>query len=373
MYEIVNDFPNEIINLQKGPFVSIYQPTHRQKPESMQDSIRFKNLMQKIEKSLKQDYEDVDIDAIMKPLSQILEDNVFWNHSKNGLAVLVNQDKCLVYRLDKKVYELAVVSDSFHIKPLIKVFQSAERYHVLTLSRTKFKLYEGNRYGFEEFKIAEDVPTTLKEVIGEDITEAHMSSGGQGIDALGDKQAQINKDTEKFFRYVDKFITERYSNTTKKPLVLVALTEHQADFRSISRNIHLLDEGVKVDPDSLKGDELKKGVWTVLEPLYIDRTEKLVERYEHARAKSLGTDDIAKIAKATVESRIDTILIEAERIIKGKILEDGKLLKVDEDELTHEDVLDDIAEAVYRSGGEVVVIPRERMPSTTGAASIYRY
>lgn len=366
LYELINDFPNEIINLEKEPFISIYQPTHRQKPESTQDSIRFKNLMQQVEKTLKEDYKEVNIDAIMKPLSQIAEDNIFWNHSKEGLAILVNEEKCLVYRLDQTVYELAVVSDSFHIKPLIRVFQSSDRHHVLTLSRTEFKIYEGNRYGFEEIEIDESIPTTLKDVLGEDLTEAYLSVGG-------DTQREINKDTEKFFRYVDKFVTEHYSNPTQTPLVLVTLTEHQSLFRGLSRNSNLLDEGVKVDPDSLKRDELKNAIWEVLEPIYIKKTEELVERYENSRAKFLGTDDIVEIARATVENKISTLLIEAERIIKGKILEDGKLSEANEDEMTHEDVLDDMAEAVFRSGGEVIVLPKERMPSTTGAAAIYRY
>ncbi len=37
------------------------------------------------------------------------------------------------------------------------------------------------------------------------------------------------------------------------------------------------------------------------------------------------------------------------------------------------DVLDDLAEMVFKSKGEVVVLPKERMPSATGAAAIYRY
>lgn len=373
LYELINDFPNEIINLEKGPFISIYQPTHRQKPESTQDSIRFKNLIQRIEKTLKLDHNKVNIEAIMKPLIQIQQDNLFWNQSKEGLAVLVNEDKCLVYRLPQKVDELAVVADSFHIKPLIRVFQSSDRYHVLALTRTGFKIYEGDRYGFEKIEIDEKYPSSLKDVLGEDLTESHLSSGGQNLHGLGSKQEEVDKDTEKFFRYVDKFITDKYSNPTKIPLVLVTLTEHQALFRNISGNSHLLAEGVKVDPESLKKEELNKSVWEILEPLYIEKTKNLVDRYENARAKFQASDDIAEISRATVENKISTLLIESGRIIKGKILEDGKLSEEIPGDSTHEDVLDDIAEAVFRNGGEVVVLPKERMPSTTGAAAIYRY
>lgn len=38
-----------------------------------------------------------------------------------------------------------------------------------------------------------------------------------------------------------------------------------------------------------------------------------------------------------------------------------------------DDVLDDLAELVMRQGGEVVVVPDERMPSETGLAAVYRF
>jgi hypothetical protein len=39
------------------------------------------------------------------------------------------------YKLHRTVRELAIVADTFHIKPLIRIFPSADRYHVLGLNR----------------------------------------------------------------------------------------------------------------------------------------------------------------------------------------------------------------------------------------------
>lgn len=374
LYEVINDFPNELINLEKGPFISIYQPTHRMKPESTQDAIRFKNLVQKIEKSLKEDYKDANIDAILKPLNQIAEDNLFWNNSKQGLGVLANEDKCFVYRLPQEVEEIAVVGDSFHIKPLIRVYQSADRYFVLALNRTSFKLYEGDRYGFEEVNIPAGTPITLKEVLGDQYTEPSLATGRGGVmHGLGSKNEEVDKDTEKYFRYVDKFVTENYSNPTKAPLILVTLPEHQGLFRELTHNKHLLEEGVNLDPEALDKEKLKEHVWKSLEPLYIEKTKKLVDRFENSRAKFLASDDVAEIARAAAENKIETVLLESGKIIKGSISEDGKLSEEKSETSTHEDVLDDIGELVFRSGGEVIMLPKERMPSSTGAAAIFRY
>lgn len=38
-----------------------------------------------------------------------------------------------------------------------------------------------------------------------------------------------------------------------------------------------------------------------------------------------------------------------------------------------DDLIDDVAEAVTLTGGEVVVVPTERMPVGTGLAATYRY
>ena len=372
-YELINDFPNEIINLEKGPFISIYQPTNRKKPDSLQDATRLKNLIKEVEKTLKEEYKDANSEAILKPIKEIAEDNLFWNQSKEGLAILANEDKCIVYRLPQTVDELAVVADSFHIKPLIRVYQSADRYNILTLNRTSFKLYEGDRYGFEEIKIDESIPTTLEDVLGTDLTDSDLSSGGQNLHGLESKPEEVEKDTKKYFRYVDKFVNENYSNVTKLQLVLVTLSEHQGTFRGISNNSHLLKEAINIDPESLNKDQLKKHVWETLEPLYIEKTKQLVDRFENSRAQFKGSDDVAEVARASTEGKIGTLLIEAGRIIKGEILEDGKVKLDPDSDNTNEDILDDISEAVFRDGGEVIVLPKERMPSTTGAAAIFRY
>jgi stalled ribosome rescue protein Dom34 len=46
------------------------------------------------------------------------------------------------------------------------------------------------------------------------------------------------------------------------------------------------------------------------------------------------------------------------------------------DALAHpevDDILDDLAELVLKMGGQVVIVPAERMPTLTGIAAIYRF
>ena len=225
LFEIAKDFPDGIIFEEQGPCISLYQPTYRYSPENKKDPIVFKNLIREIENSLKQKYQKNDIDSVMKPFYQIEEDKNFWNKTLDGLAILANQNRCIVYKLPRQVKELAVVADSFHIKPLIRFFQSVEKYQLLGLSRNEFTLYQGNRYGYQEIEMMAGTPRTMIEVLGEEHTDAYQAHGSFGeADGTGmyyghgGKKVEIDKDTEKFFRYVDRFVFENYSKLSELPL-----------------------------------------------------------------------------------------------------------------------------------------------------------
>lgn len=381
MYKIVKDFPDDIMYEEEGPFISLYQPSHRHLPDKNKDPIVFKNLMQEIERALKLKYKKSDTHSILKPFCEIKDDRGFWNKSLDGLAILANPQKCVVYRLPREVKELAVVADSLHIKPLIRFFQSADKYQLLGLSRSEFTLYEGNRYGFEKIEIDPKTPRTITEVLGEELTEPHLTHGPAGgsrgssvFHGYGGKKDEIDKDMEKYFRYVDRFVLENYSKVSNLPLILVSLAEHHAVFKRISRNPYLMEEGIKDSYDSFNLEQLRENVWKIIEPLYLKKTKVLVDSFGEAWAGSLGSNDLAQVARAALEGRVETLLVEANRIIPGKINIDTGRLEVGETKaLDVGDILNDLAGLVYKHRGEVVVLPAERMPTDTGIAAIYRY
>lgn len=381
LYEIVQNFPNDIIYEKEGPFISLYQPTHRFRPENKQDVIRHKNLVRTIENSLKEKYRDKELQELMKPFNELAEDKMFWNNTKDGLAVLANKDKCVVYKLKRPVEEVALVGETFHIGPLIRNFQSDDKFHLLGLDRKEFAMFEGNRYGFEEIEIDPSIETKMEDVLGDERTEPYLSPGAYGgtennpmFHGHGGKREAVDIDSERFFRYVDKVVLDNYSNLTKLPLILVALDEHQGLFRSLTNNSYLIDKGVRKDYKTLSVDHIREEVWELIEPKYLEQTKILADRYYAERPKSLASDDLTEVAKAVVENRVDTLLMESDRIVSGKLdIETGQLKIGNPDDSNFENVLDDLAMLMYKNNGEIVILPKGRMPSTSGVAAIFRY
>lgn len=380
-YEIAQRFPDEVLYQDGGPFVSLYQPTHRRFPENKQDPIVFKNLLRTVVTSLSKNYEKDIVTQIMEPFQELEEDTPFWNNTSEGIAVLASKNRCIVYNLQIPVKEFATVADSFHIKPLIKAFQSTENYQLLGLSSTQFTLYQGDRNGFSQVTLPSGTPRTLEEVLGDQLTDSYLSHGSYGgtgshtmYHGHGDAKQERDNDTEKFFRYVDRFVLDHYSKPSKLPLIVVSLPELFSLFKNLSNNPYVLDEGIENAYDSLDKDTLKAKALEIIKPINLRKIEKAKESYKMAEAEALGSSDVKVVAKAAFNSRIATLLIEESKIVPGKINRaTGEVEYGDIKEPAFDDLLDDIAELTLMRKGEVLVIPKDMMPSTTGVAAIFRY
>ena len=365
------------------PCLSLYQPTHRRHPENQQDPIRFRNLVKELEASLLQTYPTAETRLLLEPFEALAHDVEFWDHTLDGLAVLGGPSIFRALRITQPVAELVVVADSFHTKPLRRFLQSVDRYQVLGLSLDKIQLFEGNRHALDELDLIPGVPRTIADALGGEQTEPHQtvaSYGGVGgasnrmHHGHGGKADEADIDAGRFFRAVDRAVLEHYTKPSGLPLILAALPEHHHLFHQVSQNPLLVADGIGFNPDSLPADELRALAWQAVEPQYQARIASLREQFEQARSKGVGSDDLTQVADATISGRVETLLIDADRQIPGRL--DGATGRV---ELANrsdphiDDLLDDLGELVAKQGGTVLVIPAARMPSRTGLAAIYRY
>ena len=104
------------------------------------------------------------------------------------------------------------------------------------------------------------------------------------------------------------------------------------------------------------------------------RLAKLIDEFGEAKSRWLGTEDLASIGDAAASGRVGTLLVDADRQVPGRL--DRVAGRVSFDDLAHpnvDDLLDDLAELVLRKGGQVVVVPADRMPAKSGAAAIFRF
>lgn len=382
MNELEHDYKAVLLADHDGPCISLYQPTHRTFPDRKQDPIRFGNLLKEVEASLARQYPNRDIDALLRPFRALAEDAPFWNHTLDGIAVFATPEMFKVYDLQRAVREKAIVADSFHTKPLMRILQSADRFHVLGVSRHEATLFEGNRYALDEVMLNADFPAELKDVIHAGRDDPERAKRAYGPTGPGQttrhgvnvRRELTDNETHQFFRAVDEAVTRRYSRPSGLPLVLAALPEHHSLFRKVSDNPALMTQAVDVDPASVTADDLRARAWDIVLPGYLQRLDALIEQFGTSRANDRGSADLTEIGTAASAGRIATLLIDADRVVPGRFdPETGHITFARLEDPDVDDLLDDLGEHTLRTGGDVVIVPPERMPSDTGIAAIFRF
>ena len=371
---------------QEGPCLSLYQATHRSHPDNAQDPIRFKNLVKDLEHSLSSQYHKSEYEPLLEPFHRLAADEHFWQHTLDGLAILAKKGEFKVFSLQRPTPDFAVVSDSFHIKPLLRQMQTLDRFQVICLTRQAVQLFEGNRDVMDHIVLDDEFPATIEQALGEEREAGTLSMASYRLGAAartsaamfhghGGRAEAVEVDTERFFRVVDRAINDRITKPSSLPLVLVTLPEYQGTFRKLSHNSHLLKEGISIDPTALSVDDLRKRVWEVVQPVAQERVANAIAQFKKSHGTGLASDNIQSVVRAILDGRVDTLLISAEQRIPGRVNREEKKVEILEDFNAPdvEDVLDDLAEMTIRRSGKLMVLPEDVMPTDTGIAAIYRY
>ena len=124
----------------------MFLPAHRVSPESGQDRIRLKNLLNEAEERLVAGgLRPPAARDVLQPGRELLQADPFWSYQSDGLALFLAPGWSRVFRLPLDLPELLVVADRFHVKPLLPLLANDYRFYVLALSQNEVRLLEGTR------------------------------------------------------------------------------------------------------------------------------------------------------------------------------------------------------------------------------------
>lgn len=365
-----------LLQERSAPCVSIYLPTSPSYPDSKQNSIRYEHLLDEAERKLRHLATTAERNELLTKFRDLMADDTFWTHRSEGLAVLGSPATFEVFDLQHPVLERAVVAESFHLTPLVRIAQSADQFHVLALQRENVLLLQGDRHHLEAIE-PDGVPLTARQAL---INEAPPASAEEASDntknpppgfaaAVGDALMQLDR----YYRVVDQAVFECVSRDSRVPLVLAGLPELQTAFRSVSRNPHLIPGGIDRGMPAQIDETFVADAWKCVEPYHQQRLRQAIDDYHVAKARGMATDELPEIAEAIARSRVGILMVEADRVIPGDLTAETGRLNAKEALESPEDVLDDFAEAVLRTGGTALVLAKEEMPTASGAAAIYRF
>lgn len=370
----------------KPPCVSIYYPTHRNGPETRQDPIRMKNLLRLAGERIADFANSGKQEDILRPAWDLIPDIDFWTHQQEGLAILASPGQFRTFHLPYTVPELAFVSNSYHLKPLLPLFSSDDHFHLLALSKNHLRLYEANRYSMHQVDVP-GLPANMAEALQFDDSEPQLqqhTAGPKGqagntiFHGQGGEKDVHDDDLLRYFRTVDRAV-RRHLKDSHLPLILAGVDYYFPIYREANTYPRLIGEGISGGVESMSEKELHQKAWPLAKPHVNQAQKRTLERfqkiaYSNGNGLKKTAREIEPAVVAAYEGRIDSLVIPRERELWGEFDEKTeKVRREPSDPARKRELLDFAAMQTLLHGGEVFMVPQETMPPDAEVAAMLRY
>ncbi|MDX9835383.1 MAG: hypothetical protein RBT36_09280 [Desulfobulbus sp.] len=364
-----------------GSCISLFMPTHRAGRDTEQDPIRFKNLLRGVEERLKATgLRTPEVQELLKEPRRLLEDDGFWRRQSDGLAVFFSEDAFHLFRLPIQFKELVVVTNRFHIKPLLPLLTSDGTFNILAISENGFRLLEGTRYTVDEIDL-ENTPETLAATFPDGFPKKQLNfragapSGGGTRAAMyhgHDPSDDMKKHLQQWFRTIDKGVANLLGNT-RSPLVLAGVDTLFPLYREINTYPHLVEEGIPGNPEEMRAEDLHPLAWALVEPMFNKERDAGLARYRQLAGSGQTTTDVSEAVLAAHHGKVSVLFVAVGVQVWGRFDPEKNQVSVHETaEPTDEDLLDFTAIQTLLKGGAVFVVAPEDVPDQALVAAVLR-
>lgn len=376
----------QITQAQQDLCISLYLPTQRSGPEIQQNVIQCKNLLREAEdRLLTAGLRQPEVRKKLEPITQLLEETPFWQHQSDGLAILLSQDFYQHYRVPLHFHPLAVVSEHFHLKPLLPLQQNTQHYYLLALSQNELRFFQGTPYNLYEIDLP-DAPKSLDEALKYDQPEKQLQAhrfkegAGTGPEHFGLFHGHgVGHDEEKtniwrYFQQIDNAV-RAYFHEDQPPLLLAGVDFLLPIYHEANSYPHLLEEGVTGNPEHVRKEELHQQAWSVLEPRFQKARQELKDRYhqiKHTHGKA--SDELKEIVPAAFNGRVDTLFVALDVEQWGTFNLNTQTVDLHpERQNIDDDLLNLAAIQTILHGGNVFADESEHLPEHDPIAAIFRH
>ena len=375
------------LSAQKGGHaVSLYAPMHQAGPDTRENPIRFKNRVQEAAAMLEEKgLGPREVTALLAPAQALIDDDDLWQHQYGGFAMFLSEGESHPYSLPVEFESLTVVSERYHLKPLLPMLTGDGRFHVLAVSLNKARLFAATQYSVTEVKLADDVPTSMAEALRfddpEESLQYHAVSGSRpggarpdiAFHGSGASDDDKKEDILRYFKMLENGVTDELDGGTT-PLVFAGVDYLFSLYQEANHYNHLMPEAVTGNPDEWRGDEVREKAWAVVAPHFDQARQEALEKYASQAHLDTASGDLHEVVLAAVDARVDTLIVGLGEQQWGSFDPDSRTLELhDEQQSGDEDLLDLAAVQTLLNGGKVYAVPKEEVPDGGLVAAVYRY
>jgi Bacterial archaeo-eukaryotic release factor family 7 len=364
-----------------GVCASIYLSTHARGPETPQDPIRLKNLLESAERQmLANDLSHSETKHALEPVRQLVRELPQRRFREDGLAIFVCPGLFRCFHLPIRFQELAVVARRFHITPLLPLLSGDGQFYVLAISENSVRLFEATRYTITQLDTIH-MPESLREALRFETFERqlqlHSAGGSGGRTAVYHGHVSAIEDTKqnrlRYFRQIDAGV-RALTHHNRAPLVLAAVEEMFPLYREANTHPLLLERGIAGNPDRTSAAELHAAAWEIAGPYFSRQKTSALSLYRDLRGTNRSSDDLCEILAAMNQGRVERLFIKAGVDLRGSFDPGRNEASLHlHPEPGDEDLLNLAATQAILHGATAYALPAEEMPYGRDVAALFRY
>jgi hypothetical protein len=346
--------------------ISIFIPTHSRGKEVLegQDQISFKNHLQAIRLELEaQQLRSNEIDDLLLPLNDLLDDVQFWRHRTAGLAVFRSLDLFETFDSPEPLDDFYQLGDSFFVRPLLPYVQSAPAYYLLQIGKNGTVLYQADPYSIAVVDTEGVMPADLNEVTKYYDFEEELqgrTKGRGGMTAMYSSEDSDNKEKDHlladYFRLINDAVIQLIG-TRNVPLLLASVEYYQPIYRQINAYPHLHEGALTGNFDHVDRRELHEMANEQLRDYFVRPRQERISQYQNNSGGDLVSRDLRLILEAAVTGRVEVLFLRQDGQAWGQFDETTLTATLhDEPQPGDTSLIDQAALLTLRNGGEVYVL-----------------
>lgn len=351
-----------------APAVSIYLRTTPLTQATPHDRIELKNLLKQALGQLEAAATDKRaLRAIEEAVEAIADDDAFWVTQANSLAVFATPERVQTFRLPNQLVNAVEVSDRFHLKPLLRAVTFPHHAYVLAIATGAVRLIEVQPELPPHLVAVPGLPHSLNALLGR---RSHVVKDGPG--SSGDNASE-SATLMRYARAVDQALRGVLKGESA-PLIIAATEPMASTYRRASTYPNLAAQVIGGGADDTADHALAAAARRVLDEIYAAQVAQLRETFHAREAAGRATTDVAQAARAATYGAVDTLLVDMDNTVSGRVDDaDGAVSFDEQPDALNYGVADEIARRVLQAGGRVFAVRRSDLPRDADLAAILRY
>lgn len=375
----------EMANINSECCVSLYMPTALSssvEANNQKNHIGFKNKLQQITASLKEKgIQQSQIDRLLKPGYDLLQNEGFWSNVSHGVGVFIADDYFKYIRLPLSPTEEVLINSKFYLTPLIPVMTSRDYFYILVLSKKQAKFYRADAFGIEHIPVAE-MPRGVEDVVHfeekDDQSLFRTDTAGAGAGAnyhgTGTGRPDPKANLAMYFDEVDETLWKEILNRENVPLLLAGVEYLIPIYKQVAKYKPIWEDAITGSHEHEDLQALYTQARAKMEPYFEARLSRALILYGNHSATELTSSLPDDVIPAAHYGKISHLFALKGEHLWGSFDDmNNELVLHDTQENGDECLIDRAVIKTLLHGGEVFLLPQEKMPAGTPLAAVMRY